>query len=174
MGGWNRQPGQPHLAAEFPEVTEYNCFFSEHSAGSVRDKTLNGDENFPPGVYRPLRAESFAWGSAESALLGASSWWESMTLDAAWEFADVAVPPGGSVDIPVEFNATELIGGLYGGGLRVTTNDPAGALVGTTAGKVYLIDEVHMFSKSSFNASSMCMPSTPFNTGAMERATLSN
>ncbi len=39
------------------------------------------------------------------------------------------IPPGGSVTIPVTFDATDLIGGTYHGGLRVLTNDPANALV---------------------------------------------
>jgi hypothetical protein len=49
-----------------------------------------------------------------------------------WLSVDVSsgtVPPGGSVTIPVRFNATELIGGVYNGGLRVVTNDPASAVV---------------------------------------------
>jgi subtilisin family serine protease len=39
------------------------------------------------------------------------------------------IPPGGSVSIPVTFDATDLVGGTYHGGLRVLTNDPANALV---------------------------------------------
>jgi hypothetical protein len=39
------------------------------------------------------------------------------------------IPPGGSVDIPVHFDATDLIGGTYTGALRLLTNDPAQGLV---------------------------------------------
>lgn len=51
---------------------------------------------------------------------------------ADWLTVDVSsgtIPAGGSLDIPVHFDATELIGGLYSGGLRILSNDPASGLV---------------------------------------------
>ncbi len=51
---------------------------------------------------------------------------------ADWLTVDLSsgtVPPGGALDIPVHFDATDLIGGTYHGGLRLLTNDPASGLV---------------------------------------------
>jgi subtilisin family serine protease len=39
------------------------------------------------------------------------------------------IPPGGSAQIDVLFNATELIGGTYPGGLDLVTNDPTAARI---------------------------------------------
>ena len=36
------------------------------------------------------------------------------------ELSSGTVPPGGSIDIPVHFDATDLIGGMYSGALRLS------------------------------------------------------
>jgi hypothetical protein len=49
--------------------------------------------------------------------------WVAVTPDAG------TIPPGGSVDLDVVFDTTELIGGDYGANIDLATNDPANALI---------------------------------------------
>jgi len=39
------------------------------------------------------------------------------------------LPPGGSIDLDVAFDATDLIGGDYGANIDITTNDPANGVI---------------------------------------------
>ena len=56
--------------------------------------------------------------------------WESSQPD--WLTSsptDGIVPPGGSANIQVTFDATDLFGGGYDGAVRIETNDPAAGLI---------------------------------------------